>query len=441
MPAKKLAGFFMAMNKTVTFATLGCKLNFSETSGIAAQFEEAGYVRLHDGKNAGVVVVNTCTVTEVANKKSRQQIKKLVKQNPGAKVVVMGCFSQLKPQEVLELEGVDLVLGSANKFEVLQRLEALEHGEGQTIVVDQSVQGRPFTPSYSSGDRTRSFLKVQDGCDYYCSYCAIPKARGTSRSGTVEETVALAKEIVDKGMKEIILTGVNIGDFGRASDSSFLELIQALDQIEGLERLRISSIEPNLLTPEIIQFVATSRTVMPHFHIPLQCGTDHLLRKMRRRYTTDLYQKRIDLIRQIIPDACIAADVIIGVPGETAEEFAQTKSFLEKIRVSYYHVFTYSEREGTLAVAMPDQVLPHVRKERSKEIQALSDAHKTAFIQEHVGTERTVLFESFSEGKAYGFTDNYIRVEVSADQAMKNHLLSVKLESLLENGNVLGRIG
>ncbi len=421
--------------------TLGCKLNFSETSGIATILEDNGYEVHEDECDADLVVINTCTVTELANKKSRQAINKMVQQNPKAKVVAMGCYSQLKPEEVSRLEGVDIVIGSENKFRILEYLSELEKTDKKIISIDQTINGRSFTPTYSSGDRTRSFLKVQDGCDYYCSYCAIPKARGTSRSGNIEQTIKKAEEIVSKGIKEIILTGVNIGDFGKNTEETFFGLLQKLDKVKGLERLRISSIEPNLLTPEIIKYVSESETIMPHFHIPLQCATDNLLRKMRRRYTTSLYRQRVELIRSIMPDACIAADYIVGVPGETSEEFEKSVEFIGKLDISYLHVFTYSERDDTLAVKMEGQVPVNIRKQRSKIVHELSDMKKSVFINKHLGEARSVLFESVNNDNMIGgFTDNYIRVEVPYNENMKNKIEMVSLVLLQNNGNVLGEI-
>ncbi|MGE4290376.1 MAG: tRNA (N(6)-L-threonylcarbamoyladenosine(37)-C(2))-methylthiotransferase MtaB [Salinivirgaceae bacterium] len=429
------------ITKKVALTTLGCKLNFSESSGIAQQFEEAGYTRVEPGEQADVYIINTCTVTELANKKSKQAIRKMIKQNPKAKVVAVGCYSQLKPNEVSAIEGVDLVLGSDNKFEVLKELEKLEAGSPTQIVVSKSHKEDKFTPSYSFGDRTRSFLKVQDGCDYFCSYCTIPGARGRSRNNSVEETIAKAREVISKGIKEIILTGVNIGDFGRSTDENFFQLVKAFERVEGLERLRISSIEPNLLTDEILEFAVHSTKIVPHFHLPLQCGTDHLLRLMRRRYTTSLYARRIAKIKSLLPDACIAADVIVGVPGETDDEFEKSLEFIRSIDISYLHVFTYSERENTMAVKMEGQVPPEIRKERSRRMHELALEKQTHFQQQHLNTVRPVLFEAMeSKGLMSGFTDNYIKVEIPFQKNLINTTQPVKLERIKANGTVQGKL-
>ena len=341
-------------------------MNFSETSDIANQFEKAGYLRVEDEEPSDIFVINTCTVTELANKKSKQAIRKVINHNPKAIIVAVGCYTQLKPEEVARIDGIDLILGSDNKNAVVEEVEKITTKGTANLVINKLSKETPFVPSYSFGDRTRSFLKVQDGCDYYCSYCAIPNARGRSRNNSIELTVEKATEIVSKGVKEIILTGVNIGDFGKSTDETFFDLIKALEELPGLERLRISSIEPNLLTDEILERVSHSKVVVPHFHIPLQCGTNRLLQLMKRRYTTSLYQKKIETIKRLMSDACIAADVIVGIPGETEEEFEQTVQFIRSIDVSYLHIFTYSERENTLAVKMDQQVPVEIRKKRSK---------------------------------------------------------------------------
>ena len=431
----------MLSNKTVAFTTLGCKLNFSETSGISRQFEDAGYSKVETSNNADIFVINTCSVTELANKKSKQTIKKLINKNPNAKIVAIGCYSQLKPNEVANIEGVDLVLGSANKFNVINELQKLDSSGRTKIIIDDANSKRPFTPTYSYGDRTRSFLKVQDGCDYFCSYCTIPKARGRSRNNNIEATVEKAQEIINKGVKEIILTGVNIGDFGKESDEDFFGLVKALDKIEGLERLRISSIEPNLLTDEILEFVSQSKVIVPHFHIPLQCGTDNLLRLMRRRYTTALYTKRVNKIKSIMPDACIAADIIVGVPGETEDEFAKACEYILGIDVSYLHVFTYSEREDTIASKMQNQVPINIRKERSKIMHQIANKKQKIFHSEHLNTVREVLFESQKNNEVmYGFTDNYIKIEIPYNKDLINITKKVYLESLTENGTISGKL-
>jgi len=426
--------------KKVAFTTLGCKLNFSETSGIAHQFEAAGFERVGEDELADVFVINTCTVTELANKKSKQAIRKIINKNPLATIVAVGCYSQLKPDEVASIEGVNLVLGSENKFQILEELQKLNGNKEPKVLISTNKQ-KAFTPTYSFGDRTRSFLKVQDGCDYYCSYCTIPNARGRSRNNTIAETLEIAGEIVSKGVKEIILTGVNIGDFGKASGESFYSLILALEKLAGLERLRISSIEPNLLTDEIVQLVSNSHIVLPHFHIPLQCGTDNLLRLMRRRYTTALYRKKIETIKRIMPHACIAADVIVGVPGETEDEFEKTLRFIDSIDISYLHVFTYSERENTIAVKMENQVPPNTRKERSKIMHLLALKKQAIFQEQHLGTVREVLFEAEENQKIMGgFTDNYIRVEVPFSLNLVNAIRKVQLVKINSRGNVNGKL-
>ncbi len=424
--------------KKVAFTTLGCKLNFSETSGIAQQFEKQGYERVNDNEPADIFVINTCTVTELANRKSRQAIRKLINRNPNAKIIAVGCYTQLNPEEVAAIQGVDLILGSDNKFDAVQLVNQLEKNNPKIYT---STKNQPFEPVYSFGDRTRSFLKVQDGCDYYCSYCTIPQARGRSRNNTIENTVLAAREVVAKGVKEIILTGVNIGDFGRSTNETFYDLILALEKIEGLKRLRISSIEPNLLNDQIINQVVNSQVIVPHFHIPLQCGTDELLRSMRRRYTTAFYAKRIETIKKLIPDACIAADIIVGVPGESEEAFRKSMQFIESIPVSYLHVFPYSERKNTLAVKMPEQVPVEERRARSKMMIELGDVKAEQFIKSQLGKERMVLFESEPfNTHMYGFTDNYIKVKVKANAQCINEIKTVRLTEYVSTEMVTGMI-
>lgn len=423
------------MSKCFKISTLGCKLNFSESSEISRNLIEAGYERAVKGQKSDVVIINTCTVTELANKKSKQTIRRLIKENPGAKVIAVGCYSQLKPGEVAKIEGVDLVLGSNNKFDIplfLKNPEQYTSGQFQSQFDDNK-----FNPSYSYGDRTRSFFKVQDGCDYFCSYCTIPHARGRSRNNTIESTVAVARQIVQKGIKELILAGVNIGDFGKSTGETFFGLLQELVKIDGLLRIRISSIEPNLLTDQIIEFAAQSDKIVPHFHIPLQCGTDNLLRLMRRRYTTHLYRSRIEKIKSLMPDACIAADIIVGVPGETDEEFEKVCAFIRSVDVSYLHVFTYSERENTLAAKMDHQVSVEERKERSKIMHLIADQKQLNFHTKQLNSLHEVLFEAdYNKKFMFGFTDNYIRVEVPLNLDLINQVATVKLLSLNSNGNV-----
>ena len=431
----------MKTQKRVAFTTLGCKLNFSETSDIANQFEKAGYLRVEDEEPSDIFVINTCTVTELANKKSKQAIRKVINHNPKAIIVAVGCYTQLKPEEVARIDGIDLILGSDNKNAVVEEVEKITTKGTANLVINKLSKETPFVPSYSFGDRTRSFLKVQDGCDYYCSYCAIPNARGRSRNNSIELTVEKATEIVSKGVKEIILTGVNIGDFGKSTGETFFDLIKALENLPGLERLRISSIEPNLLTDEILERVSHSKVVVPHFHIPLQCGTNRLLQLMKRRYTTSLYQKKIETIKRLMSDACIAADVIVGIPGETEEEFEQTVQFIRSIDVSYLHIFTYSERENTLAVKMDQQVPVEIRKKRSKLLHNVAREKQRYFHQQHLGTIRSVLFEATeSNGLISGFTDNYIKVELPFKAELINTTQWVRLIKINKNDSVLGEL-
>jgi threonylcarbamoyladenosine tRNA methylthiotransferase MtaB len=431
----------MAEAKKVAFTTLGCKLNFSETSGIAQQFEINDYIRVDDHEAADIFVINTCTVTELANRKSRQAIRKLINRNPDAYIIAIGCYSELSPDEVASIEGVDLVFGSENKFEIIDYLKQLNGDKRDKPIIVSSKNKELFKPVYSYGDRTRSFLKVQDGCDYYCSYCTIPIARGRSRNNTIANTVAAAREVVEKGIKEIILTGVNIGDFGCSTKENFLDLLLNLEQVEGLERLRISSIEPNLLTDQIIEHVARSKVIVPHFHIPLQCGTDDLLRSMRRRYTTAFYAKRVMQIKNLMPDACIAADVIVGVPGETETAFEDTCRFVESLPVSYLHVFPYSVRNNTLAAKMPNKVPIEVRKQRSLTMIALGNKKTDEFIQEQIGKIRPVLFESEPFNTyMYGFTDNYIKIKAKASKECINQVKLVKLTRYLGQNVASGEI-
>lgn len=431
----------IAQKKTVAFITLGCKLNFAETSGIASMFGEKGYTRVPGNQNADVFVINTCTVTETANKKSRQAINKIIKHNPNAKVVVVGCYSQLSHNEVSKIEGVDLILGTHNKFNVINELEKLDKIQIPKTIIDTEVLHKGFVPTYSFGDRTRCFLKVQDGCNYFCSYCTIPYARGNSRNNSIAETVSTARSIVQKGVHEIILTGVNIGDFGRSTNESFFDLLKQISAIDGLERLRISSIEPNLLTNQIIEYVAKSKNILPHFHIPLQCGTDNLLQLMRRRYTTSFFADKVNFIKSLMPHACIAADLIIGVPGETNDEFNKTLNFIDSIDVSYLHVFTYSERANTPAAIMPNKVPINIRKQRSEILHKKSIIKQHIFYNQHIGTTRKVLFESRKANNLIqGFTDNYINVQVPYDKNYINKIIDVELIDIADNNNINGKV-
>jgi len=427
-------------NKTVAFSTLGCKLNFSESSWLSQQFENAGYERVAGNCPADVHVVNTCTVTELANKKSRQAIKKIINAKPDTIVVAVGCYTQLNPQEVANIEGVDIILGSNNKMNLVSIISSLtKHPEKPIVLVDN--ESSVFEPVYSFGDRTRSFFKVQDGCNYFCSYCAIPHARGRSRSNTLERTLDVAREIASKGVKEIVLTGVNIGEFGKTYNQTLFDLIRGIESIDGIERLRISSIEPNLLTDEIIEYVVNSKVVMPHFHIPLQCGTDELLQSMHRRYSTSFYAQRIEKIKQLMPDACIAADVIVGVPGETEELFNQSCNFVSNLPLSYLHVFPYSERANTLAARMPNQVPVAERHQRSQHMIALGEQLSKKFITSQLGKKRTVLFESkpFDE-YMYGFTDNYIKIRTTANSSYINQIKQVEIIEQIDSNEAFGKI-
>ncbi len=419
----------MTPNQTVAFHTLGCKLNFSETSSISRQFENAGFAKVSFDEKADVYIINTCSVTDQADKKCKHLVRKVHRTNPSAKIVVTGCFAQLKPDEIISIEGVNLVIGANEKFNILEHLEKIDIDHNKQVVRDDIMKTKTFYPSYSAGDRTRSFLKVQDGCDYFCSFCTIPLARGTSRNASIEETVRVAKEVAKKGVQEIVLTGVNIGDFGKSTKENFIDLIKELDKIEAIKRFRISSIEPNLLSQEIIAFVAQSERFVPHFHIPLQSGSNKILKLMRRRYERELYAERIDSIKTQMPDCCIGVDVIVGFPGETEEDFKETVDFLTSLNISYLHVFPYSEREDTTAVRMTDVVPNEVRQQRCKELIKLSNEKKRAFYKTYTGQTRPVLFESESDdGFISGFTDNYIKVTVPFQENRINTIEPAVLE-------------
>ncbi len=399
-----------AVGSKVAFHTLGCKLNFAETSEISKILGEAGYAKVGVDENPDVLVINTCSVTDQADQKCRNIVRRAIKLNPDVFVAVVGCYAQLKPDEIAQIEGVSVVLGANEKFKILDHIQKRYEQRGR-VVVGHIKEVNEFVPSFSSGDRTRTFLKVQDGCNYFCAFCTIPLARGRSRSASIAETIEQAKLAVEKGAKEIVLTGVNIGDFGTHNGETFFDLIVKLDALEGVERFRISSIEPNLLTEEIIAFVARSKKFMPHFHIPLQSGDDEMLRAMRRRYRTDLYRSRIDIIKQLIPDACIGIDVITGFPGETDELFQNTMEFIQSLPVSYLHVFTYSERANTTALRLGNVVPVSKRQERTTQLRMLSEKKKRAFYQSFIGQSRTILWEGANEdGRMNGYTDNYIRV-------------------------------
>lgn len=415
-------------DKVAVYYTLGCKLNFAETSSIGKTLKEAGVRTARKGEKADICVINTCSVTEMADKKCRQAIHRLSRQHPGAFIVVTGCYAQLKPGQVAEIEGVDLVLGAEQKGELMNYLGNLEkHAHGEAVVT-ATKDIRTFSPSCSRGDRTRYFLKVQDGCDYFCSYCTIPFARGRSRNGKIEDLVAQARQAAAEGGKEIVLTGVNIGDFGKTTGETFFDLVKALDEVEGIERYRISSIEPNLLTDEIIEYVARSRRFMPHFHIPLQSGCDEVLKLMRRRYDTALFAAKVAKVKSLMPDAFIGVDVIVGTRGETPEYFERAYEFIKGLDVTQLHVFSYSERPGTQALKI-DYVVPTTEKHaRSQRLLELSDEKTKAFYASHIGQEAEVLMEKSKAGAPmHGFTKNYIRVELTHDDKLDNHLVKVRL--------------
>ena len=439
--AGKIKNNSMATPKSVAFHTLGCKLNYSETSAIGRLFENAGYMEVDFDSPADIYVINTCSVTDFADRKCRQIVRRALRNSPNAHVVVTGCYAQLKPQEIAEIPGVDLVLGAAEKFRILEFVDNLSKAPGKGLVQAGEVkEANTFTHAFSFGDRTRSFLKVQDGCDYKCSFCTIPLARGRSRSDSVESVIANARQIAAMGVKEIVLTGVNIGDFGNGTEviegskpkkeALFIDLIRELDQMEGIDRIRISSIEPNLCTPEIIDFVASSRRFMPHFHMPLQSGNNKQLTAMRRRYRRELYAERVALIRELMPHCCIGVDVITGFPGETEEDFLETYRFINELDVAYLHVFTYSERPNTPAAEMPDPVPMHDRRRRNEMLTILSNKKRGHFYRQHIGQTRPVLFEtSTTPGMMTGFTDNYIRVEMPRQEALINTIVPVTLEA------------
>ena len=422
--------------KTAAFYTLGCKLNFSETSTIARNLIDAGYARVDFSVPASVYVINTCSVTDNADKKCRNIVRRALKTNPDAKVIVIGCYAQLKPEEISNIPGVTLVLGANEKFNVAEHLEKLDGNTIGKYVAGKIGKVREFFPSYSMGDRTRTFLKIQDGCDYFCSFCTIPLARGKSRSHSIAGTVKIAKEIEAKKVNEVVLTGVNTGDFGAGTDENFHMLIQELDQLD-IARFRISSIEPNLLSNEIIEFCHQSDKFVPHYHIPLQSGSDKLLESMRRKYRTDLYADRVATIKSLNPDACIGVDVIVGYPGETEEEFMTTYEFLNQLNVSYLHVFTYSERNNTLANKMDEVVSMEDRNKRSKMLRILSAKKKRAFYETQLNSKRTVLWEAEQDGDMmHGFTENYVKVTRPYDAELINTFQTVELESIGADGMV-----
>ena len=436
----------MYYNRKIALHTLGCKLNFSEGSAIARALVENGYQKVDFSDRADYYIINTCSVTQNADKETRYVVKTALRTNPGAKIVVIGCYAQLKPEEIAGIPGVSLVLGANEKFNLHQYLEKLEE-TAEPLIVNGNIKDVNFyAESYSYGQgRTRTFLKVQDGCDYFCSFCTIPMARGKSRSNSIEQTVALAKKACTTGVKEVVLTGVNIGDFGHTvtgdekKDENLYQLVKELEKIQGPERWRISSIEPNLLSNDIISFVANSDKFMPHFHIPLQSGSDKILKLMRRKYLRKLYAERVAMIKKLMPHACIGVDLIVGFPGETEEHFMETYNFVNELDVSYLHVFTYSERANTRALNITPVVPMQVRKERNKMLRILSEKKKRRFYSEHIGTERRVLFESENDnGITYGFTDNYIKVAVPYDEKLVNTMHNIRLNEVSNLGYVKG---
>ena len=424
--------------KTVAFQTLGCKLNFAETSTLARDFSSHGYAQVGIDHPADLYVINTCSVTENANKKARKAVRRALRKSPQAKVAVIGCYAQLNPQEIADIPGVSIVAGAEDKFNLIEKIES-EELIGQPVILNSEIDYvTHFHPSYSMGERTRSFLKVQDGCDYTCSFCTIPLARGKSRSADIADTLLQAREIAETGIKEIVLTGVNVGDFGKSHGESFFELIQELDKVEGIERYRISSIEPNLLTNEIINFTANSEKFLPHFHIPLQSGSDQVLKAMRRRYKSDLFVRRINKIKTIMPDACIGVDVIVGFPGESEENFQETYELLKQLDVSYLHVFSYSQRDNTDAVKIEPKVSQQTIAERSKILHRLSMKKKRQFYENNTGKIRQVLFETYEEGILSGHSENYISVSIKGNEDKVNQIIPVKLVRL-EDGEMIGK--
>ena len=413
--------------KRVAFHTLGCKLNFSETATISRDFICHGFEKVDYRDEADIYVLNTCSVTENADKEARKLIRQAKRRNPDSSVAVIGCYAQLKPNDIAAITGVDMVLGAQEKFNLLNHLDTIDLNGGTKVIQSEIDHVHKFTPSYSSGERTRSFLKVQDGCDYTCSFCTIPLARGKSRSDSIENTMKVAKEVAQTDTRELVLTGVNIGDFGKGTSETFFDLIQQLDTLDGIDRIRISSIEPNLFRDEIIEFCASSQKFMPHFHVPLQSGSDKILGDMRRRYKRDLYKNRVEKIKSVLPDACIGVDVIVGFPGETNNDFLNTYNFLNELEISYLHVFTYSERPGTDAVEMGEVVSKEKRAERSRMLHILSDKKRRLFHDQFVNQRRPVLFENMKNGKLLGHTDNYIQIQTDGTPDLINTIHCVKL--------------
>lgn len=424
--------------KKVAFYTLGCKLNFSETSTISRLFEEKGYKKVDFTETPDIFIIYTCSVTENADKKCHKIVREARTISPDAYVAIIGCYAQLKPQEIATIPGVDAVLGAAEKFRLVELLDGFVRPPSATVIASDIEKANKFNTSYSINDRTRTFLKVQDGCDYSCSFCTIPLARGGSRSDTIANIVRTAEEIAARGVREIVLTGVNTGDFGIRDgerQDRFIDLVHALDEVDGIDRIRISSIEPNLLTDEIISFVAASKRFVPHFHVPLQSGSNKILKLMRRRYQRELYVDRVRRIKEAMPHACIGVDVIVGFPGETREDFLETYEFINQLDVSYLHVFTYSERENTPAATMDGSVPGSHRADRSKMLHSLSDKKRRRFYEDNINAEAVVLFENdIEDGKMHGFTQNYIRVTAKYDPILINELKRVRLTSINDKG-------
>jgi threonylcarbamoyladenosine tRNA methylthiotransferase MtaB len=426
--------------KKVAFYTLGCKLNYSETSTISRMFEEKGYRKVDFTETPDIFIINTCSVTENADKKCHKVVREARSISPDAYVAIIGCYAQLKPKEIAEIPGVDAVLGAAEKFRLVELLDGFVRQPSAQVLASEIHSVKNFNASFSIHDRTRTFLKIQDGCDYSCSFCTIPLARGASRSDSIENVVATAKKIATTEVREVVLTGVNTGDFGIQDGrrvERFIDLISELDDIDGIDRFRISSIEPNLLTPDIISFVKESKKFVPHFHIPLQSGSNKILRQMRRRYQRELYQERVEMIKSIMPSCCIGVDVIVGFPGETNEDFLDTYKFINELNISYLHVFTYSERENTLAATLPDSVPGNIRADRSKMLHILSDKKRRKFYEDNLDKEFSVLFENDVEkGMMHGFTENYIRVTAKYDPVLINEIKKVRLSSINERNLV-----
>ena len=413
--------------KRIAFHTLGCKLNFSETSTISRDFIDQGFEKVDYRDKADIYVLNTCSVTENADKEAKKLIRQAKRRNPDSAVAVIGCYAQLNPNDIAAIDGVNIILGAKEKFNLLNHLDAIDLNSGTKVLQSKIDHVHRFTPSYSSGERTRSFLKVQDGCDYNCSFCTIPLARGASRSDTIENTIKVATDVAKTDTREIVLTGVNIGDYGKGNSETFFDLIQQLDTLNGIDRIRISSIEPNLLIDEIIEFCSSSLKFMPHFHVPLQSGSNKTLKKMKRRYKREHYEDRIKKIKSDIPQACIGADVIVGFPGETKDDFLETYNFLNELEISYLHVFTYSERTNTDAFEIGGAVSKEKRAERRKMLHFLSDKKRQYFCNQFIGKELPVLFENTKNGKTFGHTDNYIQVQVESEVTLVNTIQNVRL--------------